>query len=327
MHRRQLLLAGCALAGLRPAFAADADVGRYPSRPVTVVVGFAAGGPTDGITRMLAELLGQHFKQSFVVENRLGANGAVAATYMKGLAPDGYNLLLGGSGTMVVAPNLNESVAYDTLRDFTAIARVSDYPYFLVVPKNSPFATTRELIEYGRKHKGEFSYASAGNGAGNHLAAEWFKAGTGIEAVHIPYKGDAAALTDVIAGRVTFSFLSGVVAAPHIKTGSLRVLGVTSLRPGRGGDGVPMMADAGIPNFAVEPWTGIFAPAGMSAALVSKLNGAIRQVMESPEAKQRLTLIGQFERSSSPEEFRDYIKTEHARWGQVIRDAKIPKES
>jgi tripartite-type tricarboxylate transporter receptor subunit TctC len=276
---------------------------------------------------MLADLLGQHFKQPFVVENRLGANGAVAATYMKSLAPDGYNLLLGGSGTMVVAPNLNERVAYDTLRDFTAIARVSDYPYFLVVPRNSQFATTRELIDYGRKHKGEFSYASAGNGAGNHLAGEWFKAGTGIEAVHIPYKGDAAALADVLAGRVTFSFLSGVVAAPHIKIGTLKVLGVTSLSPGRGGDGVPLIADSGIPNFAVEPWTGIFAPAGMAPALVAKLNGAIRQVMDTPDAKQRLTVIGQFERSSSPEEFRDYIKTEYARWGQVIRDAKIPKET
>jgi tripartite-type tricarboxylate transporter receptor subunit TctC len=320
-------MAGAAMAGARGAMAAE-DARQYPSHGVSVVVGFSAGGPTDGVTRLIADQLGRHYGRPFVVENRMGANGAVAAQYMKGLAPDGYNLLLGGSGTMVVAPNLNERVPYDTLRDFTPIARVSDYPYFLVVPASSPVNSVRELIDYGRRNRGTLSYASAGPGAGNHMAAEWFKAGTGLEATHIPYKGDSAALADVLAGRVTFSFLAGIVAGPHVKSGKLKVLGVTSLRPGRGGAGIPLVADeAGIPGYAVEPWTGIFAPAGMAPDLVKKLNQAILQTMDAPEARQKLEAIGQFPRTSSPEEFRDYIQTEYARWGKVIRDARIPKET
>ncbi|RYY68691.1 MAG: tripartite tricarboxylate transporter substrate binding protein [Comamonadaceae bacterium] len=312
---------------LRPAFGAD-DAQAYPERSVNMVVGFAAGGPTDGVTRLVADALGRHFKRSFVVENRVGANGAVAAQSMKGLPPDGYNLLLGGSGTMVVAPNLQERVPYDTMRDFTPIARVSDYPYFLVVPGDSPFGSARELIEEGRRKRLQMSYASAGPGAGNHLAGEWFKAGSGIDAVHVPYKGDSAALADVLAARVTFAFLAGIVAGPHVKAGKLKVLGVTSLRPGRGGEGVPLVADAaGIPGFAVEPWTGVFAPAGMSGELVKKLNRAVLQVMDAPDARQRLEAIGQFPRTSSPEEFRDYIQAENARWARVIRDARIPRQT
>ncbi|RYY99047.1 MAG: tripartite tricarboxylate transporter substrate binding protein [Comamonadaceae bacterium] len=304
------------------------DARSYPERNVNLVVGFAAGGPTDGVTRLVADALGRHFRRSFVVENRVGANGAVAAQSMKGLPADGYTLLLGGSGTMVVAPNLNERVPYDTLRDFTPIARVSDYPYFLVVPGDSPFTTARELIDEGRRKRTQMSYASAGPGAGNHLAGEWFKAGAGIDAVHLPYKGDAAALADVLAGRVTFAFLAGIVAGPHVKTGKLKVLGVSSLRPGRGGEGVPLVADAaGIPGFAVEPWTGIFAPAGMAPALVDKLNRAVLQVMDAPETRQRLEAIGQFPRTSSPEAFRAYILAEDARWAKVIRDARIPKQA
>lgn len=304
---------------------AQEDVKNYPNRPVTLVVGFATGGPTDTMTRLLADLLSKYFKQTFIVENRLGANGTVAAQYVKAAKPDGYTLFLAGSGTMVVAPNMNPNVSYSTLKDFIPIARVSDYPYFLVVPANSPIKNTKMLIDKGRNSGSKLSYASAGIGAGNHLAGEWFKVATGIDAVHVPYKGDAAAMMDVLAGRLDFAFLSGVTIEPHVKGGKLNVLGVTSLRAGRGDPSVPMVADSGIKDFAVEPWTGIFGPAGMSEGLVKKISSAINLVMSQPDAKERLAALGQFPFPGTPEEFREYIQKENARWNNVIEDAKIPK--
>jgi tripartite-type tricarboxylate transporter receptor subunit TctC len=303
--------------------AAKSDV--YPARTVTLVVGFAAGGPTDSITRLLADVLSRRFGVSFVVENRLGANGGVAAQHIKNTPADGYTLFLGGSGTLVVAPNLNRHLQYDTMRDFTPVARVSDYPYFLVVANESPLQSIQQLIATAREKGEKMSYASAGIGAGNHMAAEWFKSATGIQSTHVPYKGDAAALTDVLAGRVDFSFLAGVVAEPYIKADKLRVLGVTSLRSNRADPGVPKIAEAAnIPGYAVEPWTGIFGPPKLPQKIVDILSVAINEEIAKPEFQQRLQGIGQFSFPGSPKVFDEYIRTEYARWAKVVQDAKIP---
>ena len=329
MKRRELLLGGigAALGVTSPSIRAQsvADEAAYPSRTVTIACGFAVGGPTDAVTRLLADLLSKHFNQGFVVETRLGANGAVAALYVKNARPDGYTLLMGGSGPLVVGPHIKDNMPYDSLKDFVAVAPVSDYPYFLVVPADSPIKSTKDLIERARTTK--LSYASAGIGASNHLAVEWIKAATGVDAVHVPYKGDAAAMADVLSGRVDFSILSGVVIDAHVKSGRLRILGVTSLRPDRSVGGAPLVADAGIPDFAVEPWTGIFGPAGLPDQIVKKLATAINTVMSTQEARERLSAIGQFPLTSSTEEFRKYIALEYARWGRVISQAKIAKSS
>lgn len=330
MHRRRLMLGGFGAAlGVtgsctRAQPAAGDDAG-YPSRAVTIACGFAVGGPTDAVTRLVADLLSKHFNQGFVVETRLGANGAVAALFVKNARPDGYTLLMGGSGPLVVGPHINANLPYDSLKDFVAVAPVSDYPYFLVVPADSPIRSTQDLIE--RARTGKLSYASAGIGASNHLAVEWIKAATGIDAVHVPYKGDAAAMADVLSGRVDFSILSGVVIDAHVKSGRLRILGVTSLRPDRSVGGAPLIADAGIPDFAVEPWTGIFGPAGLPSPIVTKLAAAINTVMSTQEARDRLASIGQFPLTASTEDFRKYIALEYARWGRVISQAKIEKSS
>lgn len=300
------------------------DVASYPSKPVTIIVGFSVGGPTDSITRMLADLLGKHFKQPFIVENKLGGNGTVAAQQIKSAKPDGYTLFLGGSGTLVVAPNLNPKVPYNTFKDFTPIARVSDYPYFLVVPASSSLNSIKELIAAGKDQSKSINYASAGMGSGNHLATEWFVAETGVKAVHIPYKGDTAALADVLTGRVDFAFLSGVSIDAHVKSGKLRVLGVSSLRDDRADKNVPLVAtDADIKDYAVEPWTGIFGPADMPPELVQKISQAINQVMQEPETKSRLTAIGQFPFPGSSGDFSQYIQSEYARWTHVVKNANI----
>lgn len=331
MYRRNLLLGGIGAAlgvtGLSArAQPAAGDESTYPSRTVTIACGFAVGGPTDAVTRLLADLLTKHFNQSFVVETRLGANGAVAGLFVKNARPDGYTLLMGGSGPLVVGPHINDNLPYDSLKDFVAVAPVSNYPYFLVVPADSPIKSVQDLI--ARARTGKLTYASAGIGASNHLAVEWIKAATGIDAVHVPYKGDAAAMTDVLSGRVDFSILSGVVIDAHVKSGRLRILGVTSLRPDRSVGGAPLIADAGgIADFAVEPWTGIFGPAGLSPLIVTKLAAAINTVMASQEARDRLAAIGQFPFTGSTDEFRKYIALEYARWGKVISQAKIAKSS
>lgn len=327
MDRRSFLLRTSALAAIpgSPLMAQDTKSDAYPARTVTLVVGFAAGGPTDSITRLLADVLSRRFGVTFVVENRLGANGGVAAKHIKNAPADGYTLFLGGSGTLVVAPNLNRHLQYDTMRDFTPVARVSDYPYFLVISAESPIQSIPQLIAAAREKGKTMSYASAGIGAGNHMAAEWFKSATGIQAIHIPYKGDAAALTDVLTGRVDFSFLAGVVADPYIKANKLRVLGVTSLRSNRADPGVPKIAEAAnIPNYTVEPWTGIFGPPKLPQKIIDILSVAINEELARPETQQRLQTIGQFSFPGSPAVFGEYIRTEYARWGKVVQDAKIP---
>ena len=199
IQRRAFVIAGVG--------AAAASVARaqatYPRRPVSLIVGFSAAGPTDRIARVIAEPLSRHFNQSFIVENRPGANGAVSALLIKSAQPDGQQLLFSGSGSLVMAPLLNSKIGYRTLTDLTPIARVSSYPYFLVVPASSPFKNVSDLITKAREKANTLSYASAGPGSGNHMATEWFQAASRVELVHVPYGGDSAALPDVIAGRVS----------------------------------------------------------------------------------------------------------------------------
>ncbi|PYE25471.1 tripartite-type tricarboxylate transporter receptor subunit TctC [Paraburkholderia silvatlantica] len=324
MNRRQLLVASLGLSTTTFAFAQDAS--EYPSRTVRLMVGFAAGGPQDNITRMLAEYFGKQFDRSFYVENRPGANGEVAANYTKYLTADGYSLLLAGSGAMSVAPSMQTALGYNSAKDFTAIGRVSGFVYLLAVPSSSPFKSTRDLILYGRTNKGALSYASAGIGATNHLAGEWFKSRTGVDAVHVPYKGDAEALTDLIAGRVSYAFIGGPGVIAQAKAGKLRILASSGLTQKQEGIDVPTVAQAAnIPDFDVVPWTGLFAPAGLASGIVGRLNTAIMKSMATPEAKARLLAIGQFSFTDTPEQFAQYLRTENARWASVVELAQIRK--
>jgi tripartite-type tricarboxylate transporter receptor subunit TctC len=278
------------------------------------------------VGRILAEQLGRRFNQRFIVENRVGANAGLAAQQVKGAAPDGYTLMLGSSGTLSIAPNLNDRLPYDVARDFTPIGLVASYPYFLVVPTASPISDVKDLVRRAKAEPGKLSFASAGNGSVNHLAGEWFKAAGGFDAVHVPYKGDSAALSDLVAQRVDFAFISGVVATPQVKGGKLRALAVASMTPGRGGPGVPTMVDAGIPDFAAEPWNGVMGPAGMHPDLVRKLNEAINEAMQRPEVTEKLLPMGQYAFSGTPQAFRDQIARQTARWAEIIKLAKVPKE-
>lgn len=323
-HKRTFLL-GCMSLALGATASAQTAGGEWPTRPVNVVVGFAAGGPTDVVARILADNLSTYFKQSFVVDNKAGASGGVAAMQVKQAAPDGYTLMFGSSSTLSIIPTLQKT-SYDPLRDFTAIGLVASYPYFLVTPASSKITSLDELIKQGRNPASQLSYGSAGPGAVNHLAGEWFKYEAKINAVHIPYKGDSAVVTDLVAGRLDFAFLAGSVALPQAKAGKMRLLASASAVPGRGGEGIPTLGEQRFKGYAAEPWNGLLAPKGISLPIVAKLNAAVNQIMNRPDVVARLAAMEQYPLTGTPQQFTDHIKTQTERWAAVIQSANIKVE-
>ncbi|WP_024813669.1 tripartite tricarboxylate transporter substrate binding protein [Acidovorax sp. JHL-3] len=320
-HKRAFLLGCAALALSSTAFAQTAG-SDWPTRPVTIVVGFSAGGPTDVVARILADNLTTQFKQSFVVDNKAGASGGVAAMQVKQAAPDGYTLMFGSSSTLSIIPTLQKT-GYDPLLDFTAIGLVASYPYFLVAPASSNITSLDELLKQGRSSSSRLSYGSAGNGAVNHLASEWFKHEAKIDAVHIPYKGDSAAVTDLVAGRLDFAFLAGSVALPQAKAGKMRLLASASAVPGRGGDGLPTLGEQRFKGFSAEPWNGLMGPKGIPQSIVVKLNAAVNQIMSRPDVVARLAAMEQYPFTGTPQQFTDHIKTQKERWAVVIQSSNI----
>lgn len=320
--RKRTFLLGCAALALGTTAFAQTAGSDWPTRPVTIVVGFAAGGPTDVVARILADNLTTHFKQSFVVDNKAGASGGVAAMQVKQAVPDGYTLMFGSSSTLSIIPTLQKT-GYDPLRDFTAIGLVASYPYFLVVPASSKITSLDELLKQGRNPASQLSYGSAGNGAVNHLAGEWFKHEAKIDAVHIPYKGDSAAVTDLVAGRLDFAFLAGSVALPQAKAGKMRLLASASAVPGRGGEGLPTLGEQRFKGYAAEPWNGLMGPKGIPQPIVAKLNAAVNQIMNRPDVVARLAAMEQYPLTGTPQQFTDHIKAQTERWAAVIQSANI----
>lgn len=305
---------------------ASAQAATYPDRPITLVIGFSAGGPTDVVGRYLAKGLEKELGQSVIVENRAGASGLVALRHVKQSKADGYTLLLGSNGALSVQPVYKQNVDYDVLKDFDPLGLVASYPYLLVVPGSSPYKSVTELLSAAKENKAGLTYASAGNGALNHLAAEWLKSASGANLTHVPYKGDSAALADVVAGRVDMAFFSAVAANPQIEAGKLRALAVATKAPLSVAEGLPTVEkETGIAGFTAEPWNGVLAPAGIPADVVLKLNAAINKVMNSDEAKTSLLKLGQYPFTGSPEEFRSHIASETANWKKVIEDAGIER--
>lgn len=291
---------------------------KWPSKPVTIVVGYTAGGPTDMIGRILAEQLSKKFNQSFIVENKPGAGGVVAATQLTKAKADGYTLMIGSSGTLTIAPHLSAKFQFDPIKDLTAIGLVANYPYFLVVPKESKFNNLDDLIQASQDQ--HVTYASAGNGAVNHLSGEWLASLGKMKASHIPYRGDSAAVTDLIGGRVDFAFLAGAVALPQSQSGKLKILASGSLTPGRGGQTI---SETKFKGFSAEPWNGLMAPPGLPDDIKKKINDAIIEVMHKPDVVAQLGKMEQYPLTGPSEEYTNMINTESARWKKLIESANI----
>jgi tripartite-type tricarboxylate transporter receptor subunit TctC len=290
----------------------------YPVKAVRVVVGFPAGGPTDILARLVSQKLSDAFTQQFVVDNRGGASGMIGAEMVAKAPPDGYTLLV-VPATHSVNPSLYKKVPFDTLRDFTAVSLVAEGPFVLVVHPSVPAQSVQELIALARRHPGQLNYASAGVGGLPHLAGELFKSLTGVRMTHIPYKGAAPATIDLVAGHVTIMFNNMLSAAPHLKSGRLRALAVTTAKRSGALPQTPTVAESGVKGYEVSGWYGVLGPANLAPEVLNRLNMEINRVMREPEVVKRLAGEGVDALASTADEFAARIRRESAKWAAVVK--------
>jgi tripartite-type tricarboxylate transporter receptor subunit TctC len=312
---RTLVAIGLALA------ATGANAQNYPSKPITIVVPFAAGSGTDSIARIVGQQLSVAFSQSVVIENKVGASGVLAATYVARAAPDGYTLLMATNSTHSANPHLFKSLSYDPVKDFAPVARAGSYVFMLVVNPEIPAKTLPELVAHAKANPGKLTYAS-GNTTGI-VAGETLKSKAGIDVLHIPYKSTPPALNDVLGGRVSMMFIDLAPGLEHVRAGTLRPLAVTTKERSALLPDLPSLHEAGIPGYDVTSWAGLFAPAGTSKEIVARLNDEVRKIIANPEAKARIAITGFDAFSGPPETLAAFVQSELANWGKLIKDAGI----
>jgi tripartite-type tricarboxylate transporter receptor subunit TctC len=317
MTKRWVLVAAATAALL--VAAANADT--YPSRPVTIIVPFTAGSGTDTIARVLGQPLGVALNQSIVVDDRAGANGAIAATAVARATPDGYTLFLATNTAMSANPSLMKNLSYDPVKDFAPISRIGSYTNVLVIAPDIPAKSLAEFIAYAKANPGKLTFAS-GNSTGI-VAGETFKRVAGLDILHVPYKSTPAAINDVLAGRISMMFVDLTTALPHINSKGVRALVATTRERSPLLPDLPAMREAGLPDFNIDSWCGLFAPAATSKDIVTRLNADVRKIVDGPEVKARLTATGFVAFSSSPEELGAFVKSELVSWGRLIKDAGI----
>jgi tripartite-type tricarboxylate transporter receptor subunit TctC len=293
----------------------------YPAKPITIVVPFAAGSGTDSITRIVAQQLSVAFNQSVVVENKAGASGVLAATYVARAAPDGYTLLMATNSTHSANPHLFKSLSYDPVKDFTPVARAGSYVFMLVVNPGVPGKTLPELVAHARANPGKLTYAS-GNTTGI-VAGETLKRRGAIDVLHIPYKSTPPALNDVLGGRISMMFIDLAPGLEHVRAGTLRALAVTTKERSALLPDLPSLHEAGIPGYDVTSWAGLFAPAGTPNEIVMRLNEEVRKMIAKPDVKARIAVTGFDAFSGAPETLAAFVQSELANWGRLIKDAGI----
>lgn len=294
----------------------------YPSSTVKIVVPFQAGGLTDILARAVAQHASVRLGQQFIVENKPGAGGNVGADAVAKARPDGYTILMGSIGTNAVNAHLYSRMPYDTLKDFAPIGLVASGTLMLVVHPTVPAKTMKDLLDLARANPGKLTYASGGAGASQHLAGELLKSMTGVDIVHIPYKGVVQGVTDVISGQVSMTF-DLATTAPHIKTGRLRPVAVANRQRSSAFPDVPTIGESAVPGYEASAWYGLFAPAGTPAEVIRKLNAEMVHALQDPELRQRLVALGAEPIGSTPEEASQFVRAEYDKWAKVVRAANI----
>ena len=297
----------------------------YPAKPIRLVVPFPAGGATDLFARTLSQKMGEKLGTTLVVDNKPGAGGAIGSDQAAKAAPDGYTLLLATTSTHAVGPAITARLPYDTVRDFTPIAHVGNAPSIMLVPNDSPARTVREWIDHAKKNPGRLNYASSGNGTIVQLTAELFKSQAGVFVTHIPYKGTALAIPDLIAGNVDVMFDSLPTGMPHVRDGRLRALGVTSLKRSPLAPELPPIADT-LPGFESSTWFGLYGPKGLPADIVARINTAANQALVDPEVKDKLARLGIEPVGSTPQQLAKMVADDAAKWKKIVIDRKIANE-
>jgi len=304
--------------------AAIARAQDYPSRQVTLIAPWPAGGAIDAAARAVAQPLTERLGKSVVVENRPGAGSVIGTAAGAKAAPDGYTLVMPGSGSLAISATMYKKLPYDPIKDFEHMVLGAKIPFVLVVNPSLPVHNVTELIAYAKAHPGELSFASGGPGSPHHLYGELLKSMTGIEMMHIPYKGSAPALTDVIAGHVPLMFSDTVPSLPQIREGRVRALGVSTATRLPSAPEIPPIAEVGVPGFDAAGWGVFSVPAGTPKEIVSKLRAALAEVVALPEVQQQLIKVGMVPAAiAQPAELARFVESEVARWGKVVTQAGL----
>jgi tripartite-type tricarboxylate transporter receptor subunit TctC len=304
----------CCAAGLAPAALAQS----YPTKPIRIIVPFPPGGTSDILARSVGQKLAEEWKQQVIVDNRPGAGANIGAELAAKAPPDGYTLLL-ASTIHTINPSLYAKLGYDPVKDFSPITLIAATSQVLAVHNSLPVRTVKEFVAYAKKRPGELNYSSAGNGSQPHLTAELFKSMTGIDLVHVPYKGAPPAMTDLLAGQVALTFATAPSAVPHVKAGKLRALGVSTAQRIGALPNVPTIAEAGVPGFEASGSNGLVGPAGLPPTVVERLNATVVKIVKEPAMSRYLSEQGADPVTMTAAEYGAYIKAEVAKWAQVVR--------
>ncbi len=312
------LLAPIALVSL---YSTIAPAQTYPTKPVRMIVPFPAGGATDIVARLVAQKLGDAVGHQVIVDNRGGAAGTIGSDLAAKAPPDGYTVLIGTSSTHAIAQSLYAKLPYDSVKDFTPVVGIATATIVLSAHPSVPAKTVRELIALARAKPDALSFASSGSGGVSHLVGEMFKAQAGVQMLHVPYKGDAPALADLVGGQVSLEFGTALSFLPYIQSGRLKALAVTSLKRSQVMPDVPTVAESGLKGFEALQWFGVFAPAGTRAEVVARLNAEIVKILHTADMRERLTRLASEVMADTPEQFAAFQKAEIAKWAKVVKDS------
>jgi tripartite-type tricarboxylate transporter receptor subunit TctC len=298
----------------------------YPAKPVRIVVPVATGGIADYYSRVIAKHVSEAWGQPVVVENRPGGGGNIGADLVAKSAPDGYNLVMGFLGPHAVNQFLFAKMPYDTQKDFAPVVMVIEAEGLLAVHPTVQVQTVADLLAMARAHPGKLSYASGGVGTASHLAGELFKSMTGVNMVHIPYKGNAPAIADLLGGQTHLTFATLPTIIPHVRAGKLRGIAVIGSTRSAAAPNLPTVAEAGVPGFSVNNWIGLFARAGTPPEIVRRWNAEVNRIMQLPEVQRRMEVEGERYTANTPEQFAQFLRAETAKWEKVVKDAGLKAE-
>jgi tripartite-type tricarboxylate transporter receptor subunit TctC len=295
----------------------------YPTKPIRIIVAYTPAGATDILARTVGQKLSEGWGQPVIVDNRAGAAGNIGTEVAAKATPDGYTLIMGTAGTHGINVSLYRQLNWHPVKDFAAVSLVAMVPNIMVVNNAQPFKNVKELIAYAKANLGKLSYGSPGNGSTAHLSMELFKSMTGINLVHIPYKGSAGVLTDVMGGQIAVTIDNMPPYLPQVKAGKIRALAVSPAKRSTAAPDIPTIAESGVPGYEAVAWFGLLAPAGTPKDIVSKLSVETARILKLPEVNKRVSELGAEPVGSTPEEFSELIKSEIAKWAKVIKDANV----
>ncbi|MSP97881.1 MAG: tripartite tricarboxylate transporter substrate binding protein [Betaproteobacteria bacterium] len=318
--------AAAALALISYSIATLAPAQSYPAKVVRIIVPYPPGGPNDLLARIVAQALTERWGRQVIVDNRPGGSTTVGVSAVAAAAPDGYTLLVGSAGSMTIKASVFQKLPYDIIKDFAPISTIASGPFVMVLHPSLPAQTVRQFVELAKARPAEMFFGSPGSGSGGHLSGELLKLLAKIDIVHVPYRGGGPAMTDLLSGQISILFSDITTAEPHLKTGRLKALAVTSATRSRVAPNLPTIAEGGVPGYEVSTWYGLFAPTDTPREIVGRLSSELETIMRSDALISRLALLGADPSTQTPEQFADFVKRDFAKWSTVVKAANVKME-